>query len=51
MVTEHRKIEKGPIRDKPVVTPIDPDKLSFEDKRKVLEAVNIIKENICGKIK
>ena len=36
---------------KPVGTPMNLDTLSFDDKRNVLEAVNIIKEKICGKIK
>ena len=36
---------------KPGVTPIDLDTLYFEDKSKALEAVNMIKEKICGKIK
>ena len=33
-----------------VVTPIDPDTLSFEDRVKMLEEVNLIKEKRCGKI-
>ena len=36
---------------KPFVAPIKPNTLSFDDKMKVLEAVNLIKEKICGKIK
>ena len=39
------------MRGKPVITTIDPDTLSFEDKRKELEIVNIIKQSRCGKIK
>ena len=35
---------------KPVITPIDPDALSFKYKRNVIEEVNLIKKNICGKI-
>ena len=35
----------------PVVTPIDPDTLSLERRSKPLESVNLIKENICVKIK
>ena len=35
----------------PVINPIDPDKSSFEEKMKAIEAVNIIKEKTCGKIK
>ena len=32
------------------ITLIDPDPLSFEDRRKSLAAVNITEEKICGKI-
>ena len=34
-----------------VFTPIDPDTLSYKDRRKALDSVNLIKENINGKIK
>ena len=44
MVKEYRKIDKGPMEGKPFVTTIYPDKLYLEDKRKALEAVNLIKE-------
>ena len=36
MVKEFRQIEKGSMSGKPVVTPIDPDTLSFEEKIKAL---------------
>ena len=36
---------------KPVITPIDQDMLSYKDKSKALEAVNLIIENRNGKIK
>ena len=39
------------MEEKPVVTPIEPDTLSFEDKRKVIAAFNLIQEKRCGKIK
>ena len=48
MIKEFREIEKGTVLGKPVVTPIKPDSLYFNDKRKVLEIVNMIKEKICG---
>ena len=51
VMKEFRKIDKGSMSGKPVVTPINPDTLSFDDKSKVLEAVNVIKEKICVKIK
>ena len=43
VVKEYRKIVKGTTEGKPVVTPIVPNALSFEDKMKTLEAVNLIK--------
>ena len=44
MVKEYRQIDKWTIEGKPVVTPIDPEMLYYEDKRKVLEVVNLIRE-------
>ena len=35
----------------PVVTPINPYTLSFDDTMKVIESANMIKDNICGEIK
>ena len=32
------------------ITLVDPDPLSFEERRKSLAAVNITEEKICGKI-
>ena len=43
MRRESRKIDKGPMSGKPVVTPINPYTVSFVDKRNALEAVNMIK--------
>ena len=43
MRRESRKIDKGPMPGKPVVTPINPYTVSFGDKRKALEEVNMIK--------
>ena len=45
MVKEYRQIYKRPIEGKPVVTPIDPDTLSYKKNRKALETVNLIKDN------
>ena len=42
-------MDKCPMPGKLVVTPINPETLSFGDKRKVPEAVYLIKEKICGK--
>ena len=36
---------------KPVVAPINIYKLSFDDEMEVLEAVNMMEEKRCGKIK
>ena len=36
---------------KPVIGPIDPYSLTWEEKRKALDAVNLIKEKRNGKIK
>ena len=46
MVKEYNQIDKGPTEYKPVVTPIDPDMLSYKYNRIELETVNLIKENI-----
>ena len=35
----------------PVVTPTDPDTLSYRDKRKLLEAVKLMKEKRNGTIR
>ena len=32
MEKEFRQIDKGPMEGKPLITPIDPDTLSFEEK-------------------
>ena len=51
MVKEYRQIDKGPMEGNPFVTPIDPETLSYEDKRKALEAVNLVKYKRNGIIK
>ena len=51
MLREYKKIDKGTVEGKPVTTPIDTDMLYYKDKRKAIEAVNLIKENRNGKIK
>ena len=40
---EFRKIDKGSMSGKPVVTPINPDTLYFEDKSNSLESLNMIR--------
>ena len=44
MVKEYRQIDKDPMEGNPVTTPIYPGTLYYKEKRKALEAVNIIKE-------
>ena len=39
MVKYYRKIYKGAMENKPVVTPIDPEMLSYKEKRKALETI------------
>ena len=50
MVKYYRQIDKRTIEGKPVATYINPDTLSYRYKRKGLEAVNLIKENMDKKI-
>ena len=50
-VKEYRKIYKGPMEGKPVVTIIDSGMLYYKGNRKALDAVNLIKEKISRIIK
>ena len=43
MIEEFSKIDKWIMTGKEGVTPINPDTLYFDDKRKALEAVDLIK--------
>ena len=40
-----------PSQNKPVVVPIDPNQLTIDEKKKVLNAVNLIEEKRDGRIK
>ena len=51
MVKELKQLNDGAVPGKPVVIPIDPDALSEEDKKKALDAVNIIEEKRDGRVK
>ena len=51
MFKEYKQLTDGPMTDKPVVAPFDPDGLTPLDRKKTLEAVNLIKEKRCGKIR
>ena len=44
MIKELKKLEEGSMPGKKVVTAIDPDILSAEDKANTLNAVNLIKQ-------
>ena len=47
----YRQVYKSLMERKPVVAPIYPYMLSYEDKSKAIEAVNLIKEGKNRKIK
>jgi hypothetical protein len=51
MFKEYKQMDEGPMPGKPVFGVCDSTKLSWEEKRQALEAVNLIKEKRCGKIK
>ena len=44
MLKEFKQLEEGPMPGKKVVTAINPETLSVEDKSKSLNAVNLIKQ-------
>jgi hypothetical protein len=51
MFKEFRQMNEGPMPGKPVFGPQDASKLTPLQKKMTLEAVNLIKEKRCGKIK
>ncbi len=51
MLNEYKQLNTGAMPGKPVFGTIDPNTLAIEEKRQALEAVNLIKKKICGKIK
>ena len=51
MLKELKQLEHGAVPGKPVVTEIDPDSLTDEDKRRALDAVNIIELKRDGRLK
>ena len=51
MIKELKKLEEGPMPGKKVVTEINNETLSAEDKEKSLNAVNLIKQKRDGTIK
>jgi len=50
MVKEFKQIHEGPMPGKPIVRPVDPHSLSFEQKNQALEVVTLIKEKRSGKL-
>ena len=48
---ELAQLDKGAVDGKPVVAPINPDTLTNDDKKKALEAVNLIAEKRNGDLK
>ena len=51
IVKELKQLKYGPMPGKQVIMAIDPDMLSLEQKRRALNAVNLIKQKIDGSIK
>ena len=51
MLQEFKQLNEGAVPGKPVFGTVDPLLLSREDKKRALEAVNLIKKKRCGKIK
>ena len=48
---ELKQLNEGVMKERPVIQPINFEELSDTDKNTALEAVNLIKEKRCGKIK
>ena len=51
MINELKQLNDGAVEGKPVVLPIDADILTNDDKKKALDAVNLIEEKRDGRIK
>ena len=51
MFSEYKQLNSGPMPGKPVFGSIRPKTISIEEKKKALEAVNLIKKKRCGKMK
>mgnify|MGYP000939170828 CR=1 FL=1 len=51
MMKELIQLDRGAVENKPVIKPISYDKLSDEDKRKALDAVNIVELKRDGRLK
>jgi hypothetical protein len=51
MLKEFKQLNVGAVPGKPVFGTVDPTTLNREEKRRALEAVNLIKKKRCRKIK
>jgi hypothetical protein len=51
MLQEFKQLNEGAVPGKPVFGTVNPSTLSWEEKKRALEAVNLIKKKRCGKIK
>ena len=51
MFRQYQQLNDGPIPGNPGFVPINNEELGGEDREKSLEAMNLIKEKLCGNIK
>ena len=51
ILSEYKQLNMGVMPDKPVFGCINPNDISPGEKKRALEAVNLIKKKRCGKIK
>jgi len=51
MLNKYKQLNIGPVPGKPIFGCINPSKITNDEKRRALEAVNLIKKKRCGKIK
>ena len=51
MFKEYKKLDYGTMTGKPVMAPFNPNGLTPLDRKKKLEAVNLIRDKSCGNIK
>ena len=51
MISEYKQLNTGAMPGKPVFGCIDPKNITMEERKRALEAVNLIKKKRCGKLK
>ena len=51
VIKEFSQLSEGVTPGKPVIQPVDPSTITAEEMKQALEAVNLIKQKRCGKIK